>query len=238
MLEIAAGIGAVGAIFVAGYNTMAPTSQLYGRTFIGKTAPSREIALTYDDGPNDPYTFQLLDLLARFNARATFFMIGKYVDRRPDIARAVADAGHAIANHTYTHPNLILQSRWQVEDEIQRCERALDDAVGTRHVPLFRPPFGGRRPVTLRIVREAGLEPIMWNVTGFDWRGLPADYIKHNVDSHFRDGAVILLHDGGHIHFGTDRASTVAATAHFLERYCGEGYRFRTIPELMGATEE
>jgi peptidoglycan-N-acetylglucosamine deacetylase len=232
MLEIVAGLG-VGGLIAAGYNTMAPESQLYGRTFTGKSAPAREIALTYDDGPNDPYTFQLLEILAKHNAKATFFMIGKYVDCRPDIARAVAEAGHVIGNHTYTHPNLILQSRWQVTDEIQRCERALDDAVGERHAALFRPPFGGRRPATLRQVRKIGLAPVMWNITGFDWRGLPAETIMHKVDSHMRDGAVILLHDGGHVNFGTDRASTVAATDHFLERYQGEGFNFRTIPELM-----
>jgi len=232
MLEIAAALG-MGALVAAGYNTMSPTSQLYGRTFTGKSAPSRELALTYDDGPNDPCTFQLLELFEKHGVKATFFMIGRYVDHRPDIAEAVAAAGHVIANHTYTHPNLILQSKWQVWDEIQRCERALDDAVGQQHTRLFRPPFGGRRPVTLRLVNRAGFKTIMWNVTGFDWRGLPAETIERNVDSHVQPGSVVLLHDGGHERFGTDRASTVEATSHFLRRFLDEGYEFRTIPEMM-----
>ena len=98
--------GAVAAV-TAGYNSMAPRSQLYGRTFIGERRPSRRLALTFDDGPNDPHTLHLLDVLARHNVHATFFMIGSFVEQRPEIARAVAAAGHAIGNHTHTHPNLI-----------------------------------------------------------------------------------------------------------------------------------
>jgi peptidoglycan-N-acetylglucosamine deacetylase len=221
-----------GAVF-AGYHTMYPPSQLYGSTFIGLPRGSRDIALTFDDGPNEPFTVQLLEVLAKHGARATFFMIGKYVDPRPDIVRAVVAAGHCVGNHTYTHPNLIFQSQWQLKDEIARCERALTDAVGDRHFPIFRPPFGGRRPATLRVIRAAGLTPVLWNITGYDWNATSAEYIQHKVTSKIRGGDVILLHDGGHLHFGSDRSFTVKAVDHLLTRYCGEGYSFKTIPEMM-----
>jgi len=230
MLGLAAGSAALAVL--AGYHTMAPRSQLYGQTFIG-SRNRREIALTFDDGPNDPYTFQLLDILARHSVKATFFMVGKYVDRRPDIACAVADAGHVVGNHTYTHPNLILRSGWQVRDEIARCERALRDAVGERYSRLFRPPFGGRRPATLRIIRQMGWTPVMWNVTGFDWDAKSAEFIEGKVTRQVKGGDVVLLHDGGHLQFGANRSFTVQAVETIIKRYQGEGYKFRTISEMM-----
>jgi len=212
---------------------MAPCSQLYGKTFIGDRSRTRELALTFDDGPNDPCTLRLLDVLAKHSVAATFFMIGRYVDQRPKVARAVADAGHAIGNHTYTHPNLIFQSDWQVRDEISRCERALSDAVGDRHTNLFRPPFGGRRPGTLGIVRSMGKVPVMWNVTGWDWSTNSAEIVAGKVFGQVRGGDVVLLHDGGHLQFGADRSRTIDAVQNIVERYTHEGFRFVTIPEMM-----
>src|SRR5215467_6595516 len=90
--------GAAIALGAAGYQSMAPTGQWFGRTFIGLPRGSKQIALTYDDGPNDPHTLRLLDVLAKHNARATFFLIGRYVRQRPEIARAVLAAGHEIGN--------------------------------------------------------------------------------------------------------------------------------------------
>src|SRR6266853_6796154 len=96
---------AAGAASYAGYATMAPASQLYGRTVTHGSDP-QQMALTFDDGPNDPHTMRLLDVLAKHNAKATFFLIGRYVRQCPEIARAVLAAGHEIGNHTYSHPNL------------------------------------------------------------------------------------------------------------------------------------
>ncbi len=225
----------VGALVYAGYNTMAPRSQLYGRTFIGTASGKREMALTFDDGPNDPYTLQLLDVLSQYNVKATFFLIGKYVDQRPDIVREVVSAGHVVANHTYTHPNVIFKSQEQFRDELSRCERALDDAVGNNHAPLFRPPFGGRRPAVFRTLIKNGLKPILWSVTSYDWSAKSSEAIERKVTGQVRGGDVILLHDGGHLAFGTDRSFTVKATANLIARYQAEGYAFRTIPDMMSS---
>src|SRR3954447_23491869 len=97
------------AAVVAGYQSMAPTGQWYGRTFIGLPRGTKKIALTYDDGPNDPHTLRLLDVLAKHGVHATFFVIGRYVRQRPDIAREITKAGHVIGNHTFTHPVLSLK---------------------------------------------------------------------------------------------------------------------------------
>jgi peptidoglycan/xylan/chitin deacetylase (PgdA/CDA1 family) len=229
------GLAAVGAgtIVYAGYATMAPRSQLYGRTFIGSRDKGRQLALTFDDGPNDPYTLQLLDVLAKYDVKATFFLMGKYVDRRPDIVREIVAAGHVVANHTYNHPNLIFRSQTQFRDELARCELALDNAVGENHAPLFRPPFGGRRPAVFRTLKDSGMKPILWSVTGWDWNAKSSDEIERKVKNQIRGGDVILLHDGGHLAFGTDRSFTVKATDQLIARYKGEGYSFPTIPDMM-----
>jgi peptidoglycan-N-acetylglucosamine deacetylase len=222
-----------GALAVAGYNTMAPRSQLYGRTFIGEGRGSRRLALTFDDGPNDPHTMRLLDVLAVHKVRATFFMLGQFVSERPDIVRAVADAGHAIGNHTFSHPNLIFCGRTEVRRQIAECERALYDAMGAT-TRLFRPPFGGRRPIVLRTVRDMGYESIMWSVTAWDWKPHSPEHILRLVEKQVRGGEVILLHDGGHERIGADRSAAVRAAALIIERYRDRGYEFVTIPEMLG----
>lgn len=212
---------------------MSPTGQWYGRTFTGLARGSKKLALTYDDGPNDPHTMRLLEVLDRHQVRATFFMIGQFVKERPEIARAVAEAGHVIGNHTFTHPNLIFSSDRQTRAEIEECERALCEVIG-EHSPLFRPPFGGRRPATLRIARSIGLEPVMWNVTGWDWKTTSPEYVGRKAKAQIRGGDVILLHDGGHRGIGADRAHTVAATEQLIVRYKAQGYEFVTVPEMLG----
>jgi peptidoglycan/xylan/chitin deacetylase (PgdA/CDA1 family) len=107
----------------------------------------------------------------------------------------------------------------------------LNDALG-KPPSLFRPPFGGRRPAILRIARELGLAPVMWNVTGFDWTAPPSAVIEQKVARQIRGGDVILLHDGGHKQMGAERSQTVVATDHLIAKYMLEGYEFKTIPQM------
>jgi len=226
----AAGVAAVATW--AGFHTMWPTSQIYGRTFTGLGPGSRLLALTYDDGPNDPYTWRLLDLLERHGVKATFFLIGRFVRQRPEIARAVVAAGHSIGNHTWSHPNLIFASAAEARRQLQQTQQAIFDAAGVEP-QLFRPPFGGRRPVTLRIARAMGLQPIMWNVSCYDWKAISADEIFGHAERQIRGGNVILLHDGEYHRIGVDRSRSIAASERILSRYQGDGYEFATIPEMM-----
>jgi peptidoglycan/xylan/chitin deacetylase (PgdA/CDA1 family) len=229
-----AGAATIAAV-TAGYQSMAPTGQMFGPTFTGLPPASKQLALTYDDGPNDPHTLHLLEVLARHDVHATFFLIGRYVQQRPDIACEIANAGHIVGNHTFTHPLLVFKSAGKIRQELSACRSALQDAIG-EHSSLFRPPFGGRRPAVLRIVRELGLKPVMWNVTGYDWNAPPAELIEWKVTKKIRGGDVILLHDGSHKHMGADRSHTVVATNHLIERYKAEGYEFATIPQMMSKT--
>lgn len=229
ILPIAA--GASGALLFAGFHSMLPKSQLYGRTFVGEKG-SKRLALTFDDGPNDPHTLRLLDVLARHDVRATFFVIGKFVERRPDIVRSVVAAGHELGNHTYSHPNLIFRSAAQVRAEIVQCEAAIRDAVG-ESCRLFRPPWGGRLPGTLRSIRAAGYKPVLWSATSYDWRAHSAEEIVSNVARQVRGGEVILLHDGDHHRPDGDRSLSIAATASLVRRYRDEGFEFVTVSQMM-----
>ncbi|MGB8915659.1 MAG: polysaccharide deacetylase family protein, partial [Candidatus Sulfotelmatobacter sp.] len=102
------------AAVAAGYQSMAPAGQWYGQTFTGLAPGSRQIALTYDDGPNDPHTLRLLEVLAKHSVHATFFLIGRYVQQRPEIVREIVSAGHVVGNHTFTHPLLIFKSATEI----------------------------------------------------------------------------------------------------------------------------
>ncbi len=198
------------------YAAQWPTSQVFGRTVLAGT-DIHEIALTFDDGPNDPYTMQLLELLARWQIRATFFLMGTYVRQRPEIARAIHQAGHLLGNHTVSHPSLMWAPPAHVREELIGCSAIIEDATGER-VKWFRPPFGARRPDVLRTARELGLTPVMWNVTAYDWEATDpqalAARVKHVIlhNQKRRRGSNVLLHDGGHRQLGTDRSITLAAT--------------------------
>jgi len=220
----------------AGYQSMGPTAQWYGRTFTSAKRGARQLALTYDDGPNDAHTQNLLEVLARHKVHATFFLVGRYVQQRPDLAREIAAAGHIIGNHTFTHPLLTLKSSAEIREELSSCAKAIEDAVGA-HSNLFRPPFGGRRPAVLRIARELGLIPVMWSTTGYDWNAPPAAEIVSKVSQQIAGGDVILLHDGGHKKMGADRSQTILATDQLIQRYKSKGYEFKTIPEMLAASK-
>lgn len=176
-------------------------------------------------------------MLGKHGVSATFFLIGRYVEQRPEIAREVVRAGHAVGNHTFGHPLLIFKSESEIRNELMRSQGAIQEAIG---VPcdLFRPPFGGRRPAVWKIARELKLEPVMWDVTGYDWSAPAAAVIERKVAKQIRGGDVVLLHDGGHKQMGADRSQTVIASEHLIERYKGEGFAFLTIPQMLAKAKQ
>ena len=230
--QLIGGVGVAGLACWAGYHTMAPTSQLYGPTFVGLGPGSRTLALTYDDGPNDPYTWRMMEVLERHGVKATFFLIGEYVQQKPAIARALVAAGHAVGSHTWSHPNLIFARVTELRLQLVQTRQAIFDATGVE-TKIFRPPFGGRRPATLRTVRDFGLQTVMWNVTCYDWKAKSVGEIVAHAERQIRGGDVILLHDGSHVHMGANRSRSVEASDRILSRYRGEGFEFVTIPEMM-----
>jgi peptidoglycan/xylan/chitin deacetylase (PgdA/CDA1 family) len=220
------------AVGYGGYAAYSPASQLYGRTYLGAGRGSRQLALTYDDGPNDPHTLRLLEVLARHGVQATFFLIGRFVAAKPEIAREVARAGHTIGNHTFNHPNLIFCRPAKVRSELAQCGKLLGDTIG-EHSKLWRPPFGARLPHVLRAGHKLGLKPVMWTVSSNDWKIHTADAIERRVTKRIGGGDIILMHDGGHVRMGANRARTVEATDRLVRRLKDQGYEFVTVPQMM-----
>jgi peptidoglycan/xylan/chitin deacetylase (PgdA/CDA1 family) len=225
--------GAVAAGLLSGgltYASQWPTSQLFGRTLVAGDDPA-EIALTFDDGPNDAATPELLDVLAQRGVRATFFAIGDFARRQPELIRRVVAEGHLLGNHTMSHPKLSLTSAVRVRAELAECNAVLEQITGVA-VRYFRPPFGARRPVVLRAARESGLTPVMWNVTGYDWDPIGVDRILANLENgvsrNRRGGRAsnLLLHDGGHLGMGAARVDTVRAVERLLEAHAGMATKF------------
>jgi peptidoglycan/xylan/chitin deacetylase (PgdA/CDA1 family) len=216
------------------YAALSAQSQLFGKVLIAGRNPD-EIALTYDDGPNDIVTERLLDVLAHHNVRATFFLIGRYVRERPQISRAIATSGHLIGNHTMTHPWLAWQSASRIHEEITGCNALLEDTLG---IPIryFRAPHGARRPAVLRIARSLGLTPVQWNILPGDWQPIGAEEIAaRTVRSITRNqqrnrASNIVLHDGGQAGLGQPRLPTVEATKLLLHKYVNQtGTKFVTV---------
>jgi peptidoglycan/xylan/chitin deacetylase (PgdA/CDA1 family) len=232
-LVLASTAAAVAAAGTLAYAALDSQSQIFGRTLVAGPNPA-ELALTYDDGPNDNATPALLDVLARHNVRATFFMIGRFGRQRPQLARAVHAAGHLVGNHTMTHPWLAWQSRRTIHRELRDCNRALEDALGAP-VRYLRPPHGAVRPAVLRAAREFGLTVVQWNVQGNDWQPIGVSGILARMQRDLQHaqrrgrGANILLHDGFDQHMGADRSATVEATGRLIAERTTAGSRFVTI---------
>jgi peptidoglycan/xylan/chitin deacetylase (PgdA/CDA1 family) len=231
---VAASAGAA-ALAVGGFHYAAlwPASQIFGRSLIAGN-DAAEVALTYDDGPNDPYTGQLMDVLARNHVRATFFVIGRYVKQKPQIVRALHHAGHLIGCHTMTHPRLMYMGSKRIRAEVADAAALIEDTIGDR-VRFFRPPFGARNPTVFRVAAQLRLTPVLWNVTSWDWKAKSAAEIElrlqHGIALNQRRhrGSNVLMHDGGHLNMGTDRRRTVTATANLLATATNEGIRFVTL---------
>jgi peptidoglycan/xylan/chitin deacetylase (PgdA/CDA1 family) len=178
----------------------------------------------------------LLDVLAKHNVCATIFLVGKWIASHPDLARKINAAGHEIGNHTQTHPNLLFCSASELRKQLSDCRTAIESA-GIAPLNLFRPPWGARRPATLRVARELGYTPVMWSVTCYDWKPTTADRIESHAVRQVRGGDILLLHDGDYSRDNADRTATVGAVERIISHYKSDGYTFVTVGEMLRASD-
>ena len=205
-------------------------------TFYHGPHDGMQIALTFDDGPNPPYTDQILALLAEYQAKATFFVVGDNVARYPHLAQRMIAEGHAIGNHTTNHRDLTGLTSAQVARELWLAERQIYAATGQRP-RIFRPPYGTLSTKIAGELAQWGFLNVLWSTSGKDWRERQSDQIAERVANSTEPGAIVLLHDGDGA-TGGDRSQTVAALAILLPLFSTLGYEFVTVPTLLGIEAE
>jgi peptidoglycan/xylan/chitin deacetylase (PgdA/CDA1 family) len=191
------------------------------------------IALTFDDGPNEPYTSRVLQILRANGVRATFFLIGENVEFFPKTAREIVKEGHAIGNHSYSHPFFLVMepSRYE-ERQIELTDRILEAVTGA-HCTLFRPPRGFRTPWLLRAAARCGLTSVGWSEDASDWNHVSSARIAERIIQNAKPGNIILLHDGLNLRHGVDRSETIKALPKIITRLKAQGYQFVTVPDLL-----
>ena len=193
------------------------------------------VALTFDDGPG-PATPAILDTLARYQARATFFLLGRNVNAHPDTARAIVKAGHEVGNHTFSHPALPTLAGAERRREIGAGRDAILEVTGVAP-QLLRPPYGFQDLPSYVGARRAGYRIIGWSLVGQDWDGAPPDVIAGRLGD-AAPGDIVLLHDASPLPEGDplgDRRATAAALALVLERFRERGLRSVTVSQLLAA---
>jgi peptidoglycan-N-acetylglucosamine deacetylase len=236
-LAIALGSVPVAAAGAAAWGAVYPGSQMFGPT-LRRTNTNGSIALTFDDGPNPSVTPALLDLLERHSAHATFFVIGRFARACPELVREIAARGHALGNHTDSHPALAWRASSRIGEELNRCQEAVAAATRAQPPRWMRPPFGFRGPQLRGAVRRAGLAGVaMWSLTCYDWTPQPAAKLIARL-RRLRGGEIALLHDGDHRALGGDRTHVVTALEYWLPRWRDQGLEFVTIDEVGGPISE
>ena len=191
------------------------------------------LALTFDDGPSES-TPELLALLEKHNVKATFFMCGANAQRLPDIARAVARAGHEIGNHSDTHPRFDFCSQEFVYRELSMAQEKINRASGVTPV-LFRAPYGVRWFGMRKAQIQLGLMGVMWSVLGRDWRW-PAERVVKRVTTRAMGGDIICLHDGRETKTAPDIRPTLEAVGHFMPQLRARGFGFETVSQIICPT--
>lgn len=184
------------------------------------------IFLTYDDGPNEPYTSELLKVLADNNAKATFFVCGKNIDKHPESIKSESAQGHAIGIHTYSHSKTKV-AFGRLEDEIKETSNLIEKYTGMR-TKLYRSPWGVTMPWLRKKLIAQGYKIFRWDIDAYDWWQPPASYIAKSIIKHAFPGAIILLHDGNQI-FGGNRSKTVEASKILIPELKKQGYEFMTL---------
>jgi peptidoglycan-N-acetylglucosamine deacetylase len=215
------------------YAARAPRSSFFAPSVWRGPRSRAAVALTFDDGPGEA-TLEILDILGRHSARATFFQCGMNVRRMPQVSRAVLAGGHELGNHSYTHLLLSLRSPGIIEEEFRRTQETIFDTTGFTPA-LLRVPFGVRWFGLRRVQRRLGLLGIMWTVIGYDW-SLPSAAIVHRVRSRVGNGAIICLHDGRQLQVRPEVRETVAAVRVLVPWLQEEGYRLETVSQLLCPT--
>ena len=235
MAALAAGAGAGAAAAFLAWAVRGRAARVFGPSVWRGSRERRALSLTFDDGPSES-TPRILEILERHRVPATFFQIGMNVERLPAVARGVREAGHAIGNHSYSHP-LFCDPRFGVrpgqaiERELRRAQEAIAEHTGARPT-WFRTPYGVRWFGLGPALERLRLTGVMWTVIGYDWKRL-AGAVVDGVASRVSPGAIVCLHDGRELRAKPDIGATVEAVRRLVPVLLDQGYKFERLEELL-----
>jgi len=230
-------IGVVSTLFA--YHGINPRSRFYGKVCSNGNRNHLRIALTFDDGPNEPYTSQALAILEQYRIKATFFVIGQNAQRYPETCRRIVTAGNVIGNHSYHHhKSLCLRRGKAVARDIEMAHQAIYECTGLEP-KLFRPPHGFRTPWLMRTVRHLGYTVVTWDNMTSDWKAEKSgEEIIRAILQRAKPGGVIVMHDGRDTRLNYDRSHMLQALPFVIETLMERGFDFVTIPELLESEGE
>ena len=182
------------------------------------------VAISFDAAWGNEDTQQLIDILGQYQIKATFFVVGDWVDKYPESVKALHDAGHEVMNHSNTHAHMSKLSREEIIADVEACSDKIEAVTGVRPT-LIRPPYGEYNDTVISAIRSIGMEPIQWDVDSLDWKDLPASEIVQRVTSKVQPGSIVLFHNAA-LH-------TPEALPTILETLLQEGYTFVPISQLI-----
>lgn len=196
--------------------------------FIGPR-DTKTVALTFDDGPDEQATPQILNILKENSVKGTFFVIGKNAQSHPEMLRRIIAEGHIIANHTWDHPNMARLNPSQARRQIERNQEQLEQLTGLK-TALVRLPWGNASAEVMDLVRQDGYRVIGWSADSFDWREPRTARILSSLDAQIHPGAIILLHS---VVFPETQGVTVKVLPLLIKNLKAQGYRLVTVDELL-----
>jgi peptidoglycan/xylan/chitin deacetylase (PgdA/CDA1 family) len=217
------------AVAVASHGAFHRNSPIFGRAMGRLPTRDMRIALTFDDGPNPGATAKILDTLRSERVPATFFLLGRHVERWPDLAHRVVAEGHAAGNHGYHHRKLHVRGPGYVRRDLEMGTDAIARAVGARPA-FFRAPHGFRSPWVSSIARSLGQRTIGWTLGVWDSDRPGANAIADRAVDGSRPGTILLLHDGDGYDPDGDRTQTADALPRIIRDLRGRGYEFVRLP--------
>ena len=182
------------------------------------------IAISFDAAWGTEDTQQLIDILGKYNIKATFFVVGQWVDKYPESVKALADAGHEVMNHSNTHAHMSQLSADEIIADVSACNDKIEAVTGVRPT-LVRLPYGDYDDSSVNAVRSIGMEPIQWDVDSLDWKDLAAGEITQRVTSKVQPGSIVLFHNAA-LH-------TPEALPAIIQTLLQEGYTFVPISQII-----
>lgn len=209
-----------------------PRFALFGKVFWIGSKKSRHISITFDDGPNEPYTSRILDILKEYDIRATFFVIGENASKFPETIKRELREGHEVGNHTYNHKVFPLKSPNYIHNQIKMTSDLIEGITKIRP-KLFRTPHGWRNPYVNTIAKKEGLTTVAWTLGVWDTDRPGVDIIIHRTLKGIKNGCVLLLHDGRGTEHEADSSQLVEALPVIINEAKRLGYKFLTLSEMI-----